>query len=121
MLQALDCPVCPRRQIPFNEESCPGCGADLRPLVCLAELPLAVFNRALECHARGDLAGSITAAACALAIKPDFVAASLLLGKLLWKNGDRNLALIHWRSAAEQDPGNAEVERLLSVAGQYAD
>jgi hypothetical protein len=32
----LDCPVCPRTQI--DADSCPQCGADLKPLLRLAEL-----------------------------------------------------------------------------------
>lgn len=116
MPQHIDCPICPRREIPPGVEICPGCGADLSPLVLLAELPLVYCNRALEYHARGDPQGAVASAGCALALEPRCAAAAILLGKLLWHSGRKEQALAHWSEVAEREPDNTEAARLLAAA-----
>ena len=111
----IDCPVCPRIEIPLGEETCPGCGVALAPLGRLRELPLGYYNLALERHARGNLQGAVDAAACAQTLDPGLAAASILLGKLLWQSGERHRAIACWSGLAGREGGQDEARRLIAA------
>ena len=61
------CPVCRAR--PHAAAECPRCGADLSPLLNMAQQAQRYFERSVQCWLQGDVSGAHAAIAAALAIK----------------------------------------------------
>lgn len=114
----MQCPVCPRRNIPESDDLCPNCGVDLTPLKRVGEVGLAEFNAAVQLARAGTLDAAINHAAAAAAMEPHYLPAHTLLGKLLWKKGYRPEALTHWQEALSRFPDRPELQDLVGEAGR---
>ncbi len=115
--RALDCPVCPRSEIPGDAAACPSCGADLMPIRRVRELPQWWVNQALELAGRGEVERAVERLAAALALGGDRASIGLLAGKLLWRAGRREEAHRQWAAVLREYPEQAEAASLMEMAG----
>lgn len=116
----MNCPVCPRTDLPADALNCPNCGVDLGPARRLAELPERYANDGLTLQARGETRGALEKLNTALQLGGDAARICLLIGKLLWRDGRTEDAIAHWKRVLELQPGHAEAQRLIELAGQPA-
>ncbi|HYF96017.1 MAG TPA: hypothetical protein VD969_27710 [Symbiobacteriaceae bacterium] len=114
----MDCPVCPRTEIPDDVAVCPSCGVDLTPLLRAKELGAAEYNEALRLVEVGATEVAIGKVAAALALDPSLVQARVLLGKLLWNRGQAQAAVTQWEQAASGAKEDPEIPRLLDAAAR---
>jgi len=112
----LDCPICPRRELPSGTETCPNCATGLTPLWRVRELPSQYYNAGLSAAHSGDLDSAQRKLNCALELGGEAPELHLLLGKLCWQQGERARALKHWRQVRESAPDHAECRVLLRRA-----
>jgi hypothetical protein len=112
----LDCPVCPRGALPAGTLVCPNCETALTPLWRLRELGTRYYNDGLDAARRGDAEAAIRKLCCALELGADEISTRLLLGKLLWRTGQREQAAAHWRAVEFAAPDRAECRPLLRMA-----
>jgi tetratricopeptide (TPR) repeat protein len=112
----MNCPVCPRTDIPSLATACPNCGVNLVPLNRPNELARDRFNEAVRMARSSQTTLAICHANAALSIDERFVPARKLLGKLLWKKDSRREAIEQWEQAAALDQDDKEISRLLIEA-----
>ncbi|HYG57949.1 MAG TPA: hypothetical protein VD902_07780 [Symbiobacteriaceae bacterium] len=112
----MDCPVCPRVDIPDDASVCPSCGVDLTPLLRVKELGAAEYNEALRLAEAGAADAAMGKAAAALALDHSLVPARVLLGKLLWNQGQARAALAQWQQAAGVAQADPEIRALVEAA-----
>ncbi|MDF2627221.1 MAG: hypothetical protein K0R39_1052 [Symbiobacteriaceae bacterium] len=112
----MDCPVCPRVDIPADATVCPSCGVDLTPLRRATELGAAAYNEALRLAEAGASDAAMARAAVALTLDESLVPARVLLGKLLWNQGQCQAAQAQWQQAASRASEDAELRRLVDAA-----
>jgi len=108
-------------QCPWDHEEirngtvCPRCGRDLTLLVRVCNLPQSLYNQALtEWHMdRGS--ESINLLKAAIAMAPRFIAARLLLGKILMRLGHHSEALHCLRQILDVDRNNDTAQSLIAL------
>lgn len=108
----MQCPICPRSDIPDDAAACPACGADLQPLRRVREMGQVAYNEAVHLARLGAADAALGRAAAALAIDGSLVPARTLLGKLLWQQGNRRAALHQLEQAAALAPADSDLRRL---------
>jgi Flp pilus assembly protein TadD len=74
------------------------------------------FNRAVELHKKGDLAGAITEYRTALRLNPNEVEAHIHLGSALNVTGDPDGAITEYRTALRLNPNEVEAHHNLGLA-----
>lgn len=112
----MNCPVCPRSDLPADALTCPNCGVDVGPARRLHELPERYVNDGLALQARGETRAALESFSAALQLGGDAARICVLAGKLLWREGRTEDALGYWRRALEKQTGHAEAQRLLEMA-----
>ena len=110
------CPVCPRTDIPDDEQLCPSCDVDLIPIRRIHELGATHFNAALRLAKTGKIDAALERAAIAVGLNERCVAARTLLGKILWKKGQIREAVRQWKEAADIVPQDETLRQLLVEA-----
>jgi len=108
----MDCPVCPRTEIPDDAQSCPACGANLGPVRRAVELAASFYNDAVRLAKAGAIEAATLRLGAALALDENCLPARRLLGKLLWQQGRGAEAMWQWEQAAAA-PEDQEAKRLL--------
>jgi tetratricopeptide (TPR) repeat protein len=106
----LVCPLC-RAELAGLPDRCPGCGGDLRPLARVGELADCHFTAAVRAVRDRRWGTAAEHLAVTLALAPDDVDALVLLGKVRWREGQRENARAAWADALRLDP-NREVARV---------
>ena len=86
------------------------------PLQRIRSISNAYYNHALATAKSGDSDKALEHAFGVVMIDKDFPEAKILLGKLLWKNGLRDLPLEYWRQALRLAPDNHQIFRLIKTA-----
>jgi nucleoid-associated protein YgaU len=114
----LDCPVCPRKNV--NTDTCPQCGANLKPLLRLAEVIGSYSREGTEHLAAGRVDEAILSFSAASALEGAPADVCLSLGKAYASKGMSSEALSQFNRALELEPGNEEVRgsREALVADQ---
>lgn len=74
------------------------------------------FNRAVELHKKGDLAGAITEYRTALRLNPNDAEAHIHLGSALNVTGDPDGAITEYRTALRLNPNHVEAHHNLGLA-----
>ncbi|MGH3795779.1 MAG: hypothetical protein ACRDSP_12920 [Pseudonocardiaceae bacterium] len=97
---------------------CPGCGADLRPLVQVVDLANYHFNEALRAARAGDWHRAAEYGAVTLALQPDDVDAIVLLAKISRGQGRRERSRQLWQRASALAPRRADIQRAVEEIAQ---
>lgn len=107
------CPVCPRTDISQDALVCPGCGADLKPLKHIEELPSLYYNQALDSVSRDDIEGALELVSASLAMDQNFVQARVLYAKLLCRGKRIQEAKHQLETVLKNDTNNQEAQNNL--------
>jgi Flp pilus assembly protein TadD len=116
-VQTYNCPAC-NQSVRYHAASCAHCGQDVEVLALLNEVPDRCFNAALAAAKNGDWATAQKELTVALHYRDDDVAASVLLGKVLARQGrmqEAALAFVNARLRAPRDPKIAEFLRACGT------
>jgi len=83
------------------------------------------FNRAVELHKKGDLAGALTEYRTALRLNPNLVDAHINLGTALHDKGDLAGAITEYRTVLRLNPNHVDAHinlgNALKALGRKAD
>jgi len=112
----IDCPVCPRQDIPSGQLTCDNCGVDLQPVWRVRELADYRYNEALELLSDGDADRALEKLCAARESGGEPGRCRLLAGKILWQLGRTAGAVREWRLVPSSDPLHAESNRLADMA-----
>lgn len=117
----MNCPVCPRRDVPANALSCPNCGADLTPLRRLDELADRFFNQGLALFEKGEYNQALEKMIVAYEFSREPEQVRVVIGKILWHLGRPREALAQWREVLARNPHHEEAKQLIEVtAGAFS-
>ena len=105
----LDCPVCPRRNI--KGDTCPQCGANLGPLLRLAEVTGSYSREGVEHLTAGRIGEAISSLCAALALEGPSADLSLSLGKAYARKGMNAEALSQLDRGLQLEPNNEEIRK----------
>lgn len=112
---AARCPYCGEEQL-ARVGRCPRCDGDLAPLHRVAELADRSFNAGLDAAGRREWAAARECLAVAVALDPSDTGAAVLLGKLRFQHGDRDLAIETWSGVLRIDPDHAGALAAIEYA-----
>lgn len=107
----ITCPVCGKSRV--TTPKCPQCGADVAPLQRLFEWPQAVLYSAWRAFEAGNATQAEKECQQAIALSPDQAPAHALMGRILEKRGDWELARHSYVRAAQLDGKNAEYKSAI--------
>jgi tetratricopeptide (TPR) repeat protein len=117
MTHPLACPWC-RCALAAVSPHCPGCAADLRPLVQVADLADRHFNAAVRAARAGDWHRAAEQVAVTLALHPEDLDAVVLLAKISRRQGRRERSRQLWERALELAPHRPDIQRAVELSSQ---
>jgi tetratricopeptide (TPR) repeat protein len=108
------CPLCGAQLLVLSEQ-CQSCGGGLLPLLRVAELADAYFNRAVTAARDKKWWLAAEHLAVTLALRPDDVDALMLLGKIRWRQRMRELAVAALQEALRLAPHRADIKSVIDL------
>jgi len=113
----IDCPVCPRKNIPPENSSCPQCGVDLAPLRRVRQLGGSFYQDAKHHLDQGDRDAAVRSLDLAVSLHgvAASIPAALLLAKLMIDSGKSRWAAALLEKVIVADPDNEEARELLAA------
>jgi tetratricopeptide (TPR) repeat protein len=112
----MDCPVCPRTELPPDKRECPSCGVDLTPVRRIRELADRFYNEGLALAQKGDCDQALEKLVSALQAGCESARTRVLIGKLHMRIGRPQDAIAQWLRALDVDPGNQEAQHLIATS-----
>lgn len=112
----MDCPVCPRTDLPSEAQTCPNCGTDLAPVLRISELADQCFNEGLTRATKGEYHQALEKLLAGLVFDKMPTRFRLLIGKTLWHMDRPQEAVTQWRQVLDDEPSNLEANELIRFA-----